>query len=65
MLPWMIDEVEQTRHMMGHDYWPYGLEANRATLGALTQYAHEQGLTSSQLPLDRSVRAPTLDEFKI
>jgi 4,5-dihydroxyphthalate decarboxylase len=65
MLPWMIDEVEQTRHVMGHDYWAYGLEANRATLGALTQYAHEQGLTARQVPLDDLFASPTLDEFKI
>ena len=31
-LPWLIDHIEKTRELMGEDYWPYGLEANRHTL---------------------------------
>ena len=65
MLPWMIDELEQTRQVMGADYWAYGLDSNRATLAALTQYAHEQGLTPQQVALDDLFASSTLDEFKI
>jgi 4,5-dihydroxyphthalate decarboxylase len=65
MLPWMIDEVEQVRSVMGDDHWAYGLEPNRATLAALTQYAHEQGLTPRQVALDELFASSTLDEFKI
>ncbi|HZU05036.1 MAG TPA: ABC transporter substrate-binding protein [Chloroflexota bacterium] len=65
MLPWMIDEIEQARQLMGHDYWPYGLEANRRPLEALTLYAYEQGLTPERLPLEPLFAAPTLEEFKI
>ncbi len=65
MLPWMIDEVEQTRRVMGADYWAYGLEPNRPTLAALTQYAHEQGLTPTALAVDDLFASPTLDEYKI
>jgi 4,5-dihydroxyphthalate decarboxylase len=65
MLPWMIDELEQTRQVMGADYWGYGLDSNRPTLAALTQYAHEQGLTPQQVPLDDLFATSTLEEFKI
>jgi 4,5-dihydroxyphthalate decarboxylase len=32
MLPWAVAELERTRELMGHDYWPYGVEANHTTL---------------------------------
>ena len=65
MLPWMIEEVEVTRRVMGLDYWAYGLEANRHTLEAFVQYAHEQGLVPERLPLESLFAAPTLEAFKI
>jgi len=49
MLPWLYDEVERTRRLLGNDYWPYGLPANRATLEVFLRYAHEQGLTARRL----------------
>ncbi len=52
MLPWTIAEYESTVSVMGEDYWPYGVEANRPTLEAITQYAYEQGLVSRKLSLE-------------
>lgn len=43
-LPWLIDHVEESRRVLGQDYWPYGVEPNRPTLAALCRYVHEQGL---------------------
>jgi len=45
MLPWLIDEIDQTRELMGHDYWPYGVEPNLSTLEAWGLILKEQGLT--------------------
>ena len=44
-LPWLWAEVERTRAALGEDWWPYGLEANRATLETFLRYHHEQGLS--------------------
>ncbi len=44
-LPWPVEELARARALMGHDFWSYGLDANRATLEAITRYAHEQHLT--------------------
>jgi 4,5-dihydroxyphthalate decarboxylase len=45
MLPWLVQEVERTRAVMGPDYWTYGLdEANITTLETLARYSYEQGL---------------------
>jgi len=43
-LPFLVEHYEETAAMMGGDFWPYGVEPNRATLEAFTRYAHEQGL---------------------
>jgi 4,5-dihydroxyphthalate decarboxylase len=44
-LPWLIQGVEETRALMGEDYWSYGLEANTTTLSTFLRYHHEQGLS--------------------
>lgn len=48
-LPWLHPELERMRDLMGDDYWPYGVKDNRETLEAMTQYAHEQGLTDEKV----------------
>ena len=44
LLPWLYAEVERTTRLLGADFWPYGLEPNRATLQVFLRYANEQGL---------------------
>ena len=51
-LPWLAQEAEATRELMGENFWPYGVEVNRETLTALLRYSHEQGLTERELSLD-------------
>ncbi|WP_009478491.1 4,5-dihydroxyphthalate decarboxylase [Rhodococcus sp. JVH1] len=57
MEPWLIQQLEQTRELLGPDYWSYGLEANRKALDVFLRYHHEQGL-SSQLRLPEDLFAP-------
>jgi len=51
-LPWVKQEVEDTRALMGENFWPYGIEPNRKALNALFRYAHEQGLSSRELTIE-------------
>ncbi len=44
MDPWLYAHNESTRQLMGEDFWPYGIEANRAELETFLRYAHVQGL---------------------
>ena len=53
-LPWVVAETEETRRIMGRDFWPYGIEPNRVSLEALPQYLHEQHLAP---------RIPALEEL--
>ena len=43
-LPWVSQELEETRALMGTDFWRYGIEANRKELELIMRYTHEQGL---------------------
>jgi 4,5-dihydroxyphthalate decarboxylase len=43
-LPWVVAEAEETRRIMGRDFWPYGIGPNRVSLEALLLYLHEQHL---------------------
>lgn len=45
MLPWLNQDLEQAKALMGEDFWSYGLEANRETLATFLRYHHEQGLS--------------------
>jgi len=43
-LPWVTQEFEDTRKIMGKNFWPYGIEPNRKELELVMRYTHEQGL---------------------
>jgi 4,5-dihydroxyphthalate decarboxylase len=52
MLPWMTAEAQATQSLMGQDFWPYGLEANRGVLEAQIRWSFEQGLIPRRLALE-------------
>lgn len=52
MLPWYGAEVEDTRRLMGRNFYPFGMEANRATFEKLFEYSHRQGLASRVLTVE-------------
>jgi 4,5-dihydroxyphthalate decarboxylase len=51
-LPWVVAETEETRRIMGDDFWPYGIEPNRVSLEALPQYLFEQHLAPRITPIE-------------
>ncbi len=65
MLPGMVAEVEEARDLMGDDFWPYGLDANRHVLETLMEYASEQGLLEQPLQLDSLFAEETLETYRI
>ena len=52
-LPWLYDDLDEMSQVFGDDPWPYGLEANRATLEALQRYLVHQGFMGEALPLEQ------------
>jgi 4,5-dihydroxyphthalate decarboxylase len=65
MLPWLIKHVEETRALMGQDFWPYGLEPNVPTLTTFLRYSFEQGLSKRQLAPKDLFAPESLESFKI
>ena len=61
-LPWVNAEYDETRALMGDDYWSYGLnQQNRRTLEAMARYSFEQGLAVRLLSVDEMFAESTLD----
>jgi 4,5-dihydroxyphthalate decarboxylase len=52
MIPWLTALIGQNRDLMGQDWWPYGVKANRAAIDAVLRYHHEQGLTAKRFAVE-------------
>ena len=59
-LPWVTQEFEDTRRLMGENFWAYGIEANRKELELVMRYVYEQGLVKSPLQFEELFHASTL-----
>lgn len=59
-LPWIAQEIEETRTLMGENFWPYGIAPNRKALEALFQYSYEQGLAERKLKIEELFHPTTM-----
>ena len=59
-LPWVTTEFEETRRLMGKNFWPYGIEANRKELELVMRYAYEQGLIKRSIKFEELFHPSTL-----
>jgi 4,5-dihydroxyphthalate decarboxylase len=65
-LPWVNAEFDETRALMGEDFWSYGLnEANRRTLAAMARYSYQQGLAVRLLSVEEMFAPGTMDETRV
>lgn len=60
-LPFFQYDYEDTVESFGQDFWPYGLEANRAVLEAAARYSEEQGLSSRRVSPEELFAPNSLD----
>lgn len=51
-LPWAPADLDSVRALMGANYWPYGIEANRAAIEAVSRYSHAQGLAPRRMAVE-------------
>ena len=52
MIPLLPAVMDETLDLFGDDYWPYGLERNRADLERFALYAYQQGLSPRLLAIE-------------
>jgi 4,5-dihydroxyphthalate decarboxylase len=65
MLPFLNDNLDEARALMGDDYWSYGFEKNRASLATFLRYHYEGGLSKRLLEPEELFAPETLEAFKI
>jgi 4,5-dihydroxyphthalate decarboxylase len=65
MLPFLTAHVEETRRVMGEDFWAYGYQKNEKTLSTFLRYHFEQGLSKKLLTPKELFAPETLEAFKI
>ena len=51
-LPWVSEEYRRTVDLMGGDFWPYGIAANRTAIESIARYIHSQGLAPRRLGIE-------------
>ncbi|MDF5716933.1 MAG: hypothetical protein PUP93_24460 [Rhizonema sp. NSF051] len=49
MIPWFSQLLDEDCRLLGDDWWPYGVEANRKTIDTFLRYHYEQGLSQRRL----------------
>ncbi len=52
MQPWFGQEREDTKALMGANFYPYGIAPNRRALQTLLRYSYTQGLAARELDVD-------------
>ncbi len=54
MAPFVVHDLERTRQLMGFDYWPFGIEANKKAITTFFRHLRDQGITDRE-PLLRDL----------
>ena len=65
MSPWLIQQAEADRALLGDDFWSYGLDANRHVLETFLRYHHEQGLSLTRRTPEELFAPESLESFVI
>src|SRR6266550_2536885 len=62
---WLQPMIEQEQAIIGKDWYPYGIEANRPTIEALLQYTMEHGLSDRRLAVEELFAPSTLRDIPL
>jgi 4,5-dihydroxyphthalate decarboxylase len=64
-LPFMEEQVKAARDLMGADFWPYGIPANRKSLEYFLAQHHKQGLSSRLVKVEELFHPTTFETYKL
>jgi 4,5-dihydroxyphthalate decarboxylase len=62
---WLQPLIEEEQSIIGKDWYPYGIEANRASIEALLQYSFEQGLSRRRVKLEELFAPSTMRDIPL
>jgi len=60
-LPWYGQEFNETRALMGENFYPYGLKASANSYEAAFRYVYDQGLSKRKISLEEMFDKTTLN----
>ena len=63
--PWIFELSRQAESLFGADFWPYGVEANRATLTAFLRFCLDQGVAHRPVEVEELFPAEVRSVFKV
>ena len=61
----MEEQVKAARDLMGADFWPYGIPANRKQLEYFLAQHHRQGLSSRLVKVEELFHPTTFEAYKL
>ena len=64
-LPFLEDNLERARSLMGTDFWSYGVAGNEKTLDTFLGYHHAQGLSPRRVRVEELFHSATLESFTL
>jgi 4,5-dihydroxyphthalate decarboxylase len=62
---WLQPLIEEEQSIIGKDWYPYGIEANRESIEALLQYSYEQGLSRRRVKLEELFAPSTMRDIPL
>jgi 4,5-dihydroxyphthalate decarboxylase len=64
-LPFVEEQIKAAQDLMGHDFWPYGVAANRRTLEVFLRHHHAQGLSPHRVAPEELFHPATLESPRV
>lgn len=64
-LPFIADELQRARELMGSDHWSYGVAENLPALDAFLDHHHRQGLSARRVGVDELFHPSTYETFSL
>ena len=62
---WCYEGAQKARKLFGDDFFPYGIEPNRATLEAFLKYGFEQGVCQRKVKVEELFPEEVQAEFRV
>jgi 4,5-dihydroxyphthalate decarboxylase len=64
-MPFVEEQLRTVRRLMGEDFWPYGLAANRKVLDSFLDHHYRQGLSPRRIKAEELFHPSTHETYKI
>lgn len=65
MLPFVEEQLQRARHLIGNDFWSYGFAANRHVLETFLTHHHRQGLSKRLVAPEELFDPSTLEIARV